>query len=77
MKAKVLIVDDDTSMCELLAEGLSQQGYDARWKASGHEALAEIEQRSFDVVLTDINMRDMNGLELCQRVTEAHRSCRY
>ncbi|HTA93755.1 MAG TPA: sigma-54 dependent transcriptional regulator [Polyangiaceae bacterium] len=72
MKAKVLIVDDDTSMCELLAEGLSQQGYDARWKASGHEALAEIEQRSFDVVLTDINMRDMNGLELCQRVTEAH-----
>ena len=72
MKAKVLIVDDDTSMCELLAEGLSQQGYDTRWKASGHEALAEIEQRSFDVVLTDINMRDMNGLELCQRVTEAH-----
>jgi DNA-binding NtrC family response regulator len=72
MKAKVLIVDDDTSMCELLAEGLTQQGYDARWKASGQEALAEIELRSFDVVLTDINMRDMNGLELCQRATEAH-----
>jgi DNA-binding NtrC family response regulator len=72
MKAKVLIVDDDTSMCELLAEGLGQQGYEARWKASPHEALAEIEQRNFDVVLTDINMRDMNGLELCQRATEAH-----
>jgi DNA-binding NtrC family response regulator len=72
MKARVLIVDDDTSMCELLAEGLGQQGYDARWKASPHEALAEIEERNFDVVLTDINMRDMNGLELCQRATEAH-----
>ncbi len=72
MKAKVLIVDDDTSMCELLAEGLTQQGYEARWKASAHEALAEIEQRNFDVVLTDINMKDMNGLELCQRATEAH-----
>jgi two-component system response regulator HydG len=72
MKAKVLIVDDDTSMCELLAEGLGQQGYDVRWKASPHEALSEIEQRAFDVVLTDINMRDMNGLELCQRATEAH-----
>jgi DNA-binding NtrC family response regulator len=72
MKAKVLIVDDDTSMCELLAEGLGQQGYDARWKDSAHEALLEIEQRNFDVVLTDINMKDMNGLELCQRATEAH-----
>jgi DNA-binding NtrC family response regulator len=72
MKAKVLIVDDDTSMCELLAEGLGQQGYEARWKDSAHDALVEIEQRNFDVVLTDINMKDMNGLELCQRATEAH-----
>jgi DNA-binding NtrC family response regulator len=72
MKAKVLIVDDDTSMCELLADGLTQQGYETRWKGSPHEALLEIEQRNFDVVLTDINMKDMNGLELCQRATEAH-----
>ena len=72
MKAKVLIVDDDTSMCELLAEGLGQQGYEARWKASAQDALVEIEQRNFDVVLTDINMKDMTGLELCQRATEAH-----
>jgi two-component system response regulator HydG len=72
MKAKVLIVDDDTSMCELLAESLAQQGYEVRWKASAQEALAEVEQRNFDVVLTDINMKEMNGLELCQRATEAH-----
>jgi two-component system response regulator HydG len=72
MKAKVLIVDDDTSMCELLAEGLAQHGYDATWRASPHEALAEIALRNCDVVLTDINMRDMNGLELCQKATEAH-----
>jgi len=72
MKAKVLIVDDDTSMCELLAESLAQQGYDVRWKASARDALAEVEQRNFDVVLTDINMKDMNGLELCQKATEVH-----
>ena len=72
MKAKVLIVDDDTSMCELLAEGLVQHGYEARWHASPHDALAELAERNFDVVLTDINMRDMNGLELCQKATEAH-----
>jgi two-component system response regulator AtoC len=72
MKAKVLIVDDDTSMCELLAEGLVQHGYDARWYASPHDALAELAERPYDVVLTDINMRDMTGLELCQKATEAH-----
>jgi two-component system, NtrC family, response regulator AtoC len=70
MKAKVLIVDDDTSMCELLAEGLVQHGYEASWYSSPHEALAELSEHRFDVVLTDINMRDMNGLELCQKATE-------
>ncbi|HEY0463524.1 MAG TPA: sigma-54 dependent transcriptional regulator [Polyangiaceae bacterium] len=72
MKAKVLIVDDDTSMCELLAEGLVQHGYEARWNASPQEALKQLSEHDFDVVLTDINMRDMSGLELCQKATEAH-----
>jgi len=72
MKAKVLIVDDDTSMCELLAEGLVQHGFEARWNASPQGALAQLAQQDFDVVLTDINMRDMSGLELCQKATEAH-----
>ncbi len=72
MKSKVLIVDDDTSMCELLAEGLVQHGYEARWHASPHEALADLAEHEYDVVLTDINMRDMTGLELCQKATESH-----
>ena len=72
MKSKVLIVDDDTSMCELLAEGLVQHGYEARWHASPHEALADLVEHDYDVVLTDINMRDMTGLELCQKATESH-----
>jgi two-component system, NtrC family, response regulator AtoC len=72
MKSKVLIVDDDTSMCELLADGLIQHGYQARWNASPHEALTQLAEHDFDVVLTDINMRDMSGLELCQKATEAY-----
>ena len=59
-------------MCELLAEGLRQHGYEARWNASPHEALTQLAEHNFDVVLTDINMRDMSGLELCQKATEAH-----
>lgn len=72
MKAKVLIVDDDTSMCELLAEGLQQHGYEPHWKANPQEALDELLVQRFDVVLTDINMRELNGLELCQKATELH-----
>lgn len=74
MKAKVLIVDDDTSMCELLADGLAQHGYQARWHASPHEALLDLASHEVDVVLTDINMREMTGLELCQKAIEAHPS---
>ncbi len=72
MKPKVLIVDDDTSMCELLADGLTEHGYETTFRASPHEALTEIALHNFDVLLTDINMRDMNGLELCQKATELH-----
>ena len=70
MKAKVLIVDDDTSMCELLAEGLVQHGFEARWNASPQGALAQLAQQDFDVVLTDINMRGMNGVELTERIAK-------
>ncbi|HZS38262.1 MAG TPA: response regulator, partial [Polyangia bacterium] len=68
MTGAVLIVDDDAAMCEMLVKGLSRKGFACRFRTAGDEALALMESEPFDVVVTDLNMRAMNGLELCARI---------
>jgi two-component system, NtrC family, response regulator AtoC len=68
MIARVLVVDDDQSMCELLAEGLGSRGFAVESRASGGAALALLEGTDFDVVLTDLHLEGASGLELCERI---------
>ena len=68
MKGAILIVDDEARMCEMLAKGLARQGFACQYRTADDEALALMESEPFDVVVTDLNMRTMNGLELCTRV---------
>jgi two-component system, NtrC family, response regulator AtoC len=69
---RVLIIDDEESMCELIDAALSQKGYTTMWRTSADNALMLLEGADFDVVLTDLNMRDMSGLELCERIVSSH-----
>jgi DNA-binding NtrC family response regulator len=66
----VLIVDDDPELCNVLLRGLGAAGYDVQAKTSATDALASIEARDFDVVVTDIRMPKMGGLALCRRLSE-------
>lgn len=68
MPGRVMIVDDDQSMCELIEADLASRGISAEWKTSASDALHAIETGSFDVVLTDLQMPGMNGLSLCERI---------
>ena len=70
MQADILIVDDDSDLCELLSEGLGALGYAVRCCATEREALDLIEQRDFDVVLTDMNLGETSGLDLCARLRD-------
>jgi len=65
---RVLVVDDDRTLCEALAEGLGSRGFEVAWRTSADEALPLATSEDFDVVLTDLNMRGTGGLELCQRI---------
>lgn len=68
MAGRILIVDDERSMCETLEAGLVPRGFETQWTTSGTEALEWLAVREVDVVLTDLNMRGLNGLDLCARI---------
>ena len=64
----VLVADDDQEMCELADASLSRRGYKVTWKLTPEDALAALEHEEFPVVLVDIHMQGMNGLELCSEI---------
>jgi len=72
MRGRILIVDDDASLCEVLRAGLTRREFDAAFVTSAESALRMLDQREFDCVLTDLNMSGMSGLELCRRIEEGH-----
>jgi DNA-binding NtrC family response regulator len=65
---RLLIVDDDPSMCELLHTRLLKRGYLATWQTSATKALVQLREEEFDVVITDMQMDEMDGLEFCDRI---------
>ena len=70
MTSKVLIVEDDPGLRETLATGLEEDGFEVTCAASGEAGLASLRERPVEVVLTDLRMKGMSGLELCRRVAE-------
>ncbi len=67
-KGHVLVVDDDPDLTQLLGAGLGALGFETTLKGRAKDALEELASRDFDVVLTDLSMPEMNGLEFCERV---------
>ncbi len=68
MTGRVLIVDDDRSLCEMLSAGLQRRGFEARWTTTAEDAFATVRSRDLDVVVTDLNLKGMSGIELCERI---------
>jgi two-component system cell cycle response regulator len=64
----VLIVDDDDLVLARLQELVTAGGYEVRTAASAIEALASLEQSPASIVITDLNMPGMDGLELCRQI---------
>lgn len=65
---KILIVDDELSVCTLLTRFLSKNGYDAQSCTSGAEALRQLKQESYDIMLCDYHLQDITGKELFEKI---------
>ena len=68
MKPRVLIVDDEQSMCELLEADLRLRDLDVSWRTSAEDGLRTFRQDAFDVVLTDLRMPEVDGIQFCQQI---------
>jgi two-component system response regulator AtoC len=66
----VLVVDDEESLRHMLLVMLKREGYEATAVATGQEALYELEHRAYDVVLSDIRMPHLGGLELVDEIKQ-------
>jgi len=66
----VLVVDDDVSTRRMLGLALERKGYEVRCAAGGEEALSHLRERAYDILLTDIHMPDMDGIDLCRDARE-------
>jgi len=64
---KVLVVDDDRAMCEVLEKGLRHCAYEVESVTVPEQAVQRLGDEDFDVLLTDLNMKGLSGLDLCER----------
>ena len=70
MAKKILIVDDDEMVRMALVELLKPEGYDVFAVSSGLLALEKLEEETFDLMLLDIIMPEMDGIDLCKRIRQ-------
>ena len=67
---KILIVDDDNDIAELESYILKEEGFETVIKNTGEDALDEIDKTNFDLILMDIMMPGISGIELCAKIRE-------
>ncbi len=69
-KGRILVVDDEEGMCEFLEFMLKDEGYEVYSAYSADKALQKIKEGGFALILADIKMPGMDGLEMLQRIRE-------
>jgi two-component system response regulator HydG len=67
-KGSILIVDDDMGICETLSDIMEVKGYDAAIATDGYEAIQKVKEVAFDVILMDIKMPGINGVETFKEI---------
>lgn len=71
MAKKILIVDDEEQLRNLCKRIVTALGYEARTAKNGRDALEKLAGYNPDLIITDTNMPEMDGISLCQKVRES------
>ena len=70
MKTRIMVVEDEHDTLEMMAEVFISKGYDVDKAANGIEALRKIKNQEPDIILTDIYMPGMDGMELLKHISK-------
>jgi CheY-like chemotaxis protein len=70
--ARILVIEDDEEMRSLLEDFLKGEGYEAESALNGFEGLRKLAQETFDLVLTDVRMPGLTGLEILAAIKKVH-----
>ncbi|WP_028581936.1 sigma-54-dependent transcriptional regulator [Desulfogranum japonicum] len=68
MRGNIVVIEDDQEMCDMLSAGLARRDFQISTYTLGKEGLAAVDMHDTDVVLADINLPDMNGLDICSDI---------
>ncbi len=68
MKNNIMIIDDEKIVGDMAKLSLEQEGYEVETFLDGESALNRMEKKSFDVVITDLKMKGIDGLEVLRNV---------
>lgn len=69
-KGDILVIDDEETICNLLRDCLSEEGYKVSVAQKAEDGLSQIKNSSFDLTLTDLKMPGMDGIELIRQMKE-------
>ncbi|MGW5647930.1 response regulator transcription factor [Saccharopolyspora sp. NPDC003752] len=72
---RVLVVEDDHTIGQALESSLRSHGYDVSWQHTGQDTLELAGRREFDLVLLDLGLPDLDGVEVCRRLRETQPQC--
>ena len=70
MKERILIADDDAAIRDGCSQVLSRRGFEVSDASTGAEALSLLDRYEFDLILLDLKMPDVNGLDLLRQLRE-------
>ena len=70
LSKKILIVDDEKSLRKIMKIRLDKMGYDPECAGNGKEALELLEKEAFPLIMTDLRLPEIDGIELCMRIKE-------
>lgn len=71
-RPRILVVDDEKIICELIGRTLKRNNYDVEIARNGKTAIEKIKEDKFDILITDVRMPKINGMEVLREIKEAN-----